>query len=67
MPADSLESGNPRFGPFRIEAEKHGFRTVWLMTGQKFQGVGLKLTALIFTFRDPSSHLSQTIMRIAEH
>ncbi len=25
-----------RFGPLGIEVEKQGFRTVWLITGQKF-------------------------------
>ena len=25
-----------RFGPLGIEIEKHGFRTAWLITGQKF-------------------------------
>ena len=52
-------SGNLGFCPLGIEVEKHGFRTAWLITGQKFQGVGLKLTAFILTFRDPSSHLCQ--------
>ena len=35
------------------------------MTGQKFKGVGLKLTAVILTFGDPSSHLCQKNMRVA--
>ena len=48
-----------RFCPLGIEVEKQGFRTACLITGQKFQGVGLKLTAFILTFRDPSSHLCQ--------
>ena len=25
-----------RFGPLGVEVEKQGFRTAWLMTGQKF-------------------------------
>ena len=29
-------SGNPGFGPLGIEFEKQGFRTAWLITGQKF-------------------------------
>ena len=58
-------SGNLGFCPLGIEVEKHGFRTAWLITGQKFQGVGLKLTAFILTFRDPSSHVCQKIMRVA--
>ena len=36
MPADSLESGNPGFGPLGIEVEKQGFQTVRLITSQKF-------------------------------
>ena len=28
-------SGNPGFGPLGIEVEKQGFRTAWLITGQK--------------------------------
>ena len=52
-------SGNLGFCPLGIEVEKQGFRTAWLITGQKFQGVGLKLTAFILTFRGPSSHLCQ--------
>ena len=46
--------------------EKQGFRTACLTTGQKFQRAGLKLMAFILTFRDPSSHLCQRIMRMAE-
>ena len=64
-PAAPAASGNLGFGPLGIEVEKHGFRTAWLITGQKFQGVGLRLTAFILTFRDPSSHLRQQIMRVA--
>ena len=45
--------------PLVVEVEKYGFRTAWLLTGQQFQGVGLKLTAFKITFRDPSSHLYQ--------
>ena len=59
-------SGNLGICPLGIEIEKHGFRTAWLTTGQKFQGVGLKLTAFILAFRDPSSHLCQNIMRVPE-
>ena len=29
-------SGNPGLGPLGIEVEKQGFRTAWLITGQKF-------------------------------
>ena len=56
-----------RFCSLGIEVEKQGFRTACLIAGQKFQGVGLKLTAVILTFRGPSSHLcdSQKLMRMA--
>ena len=53
------------FCPLGIEFEKHGFRTAWLITGHKFQGVGLKLKVFILTFGDPYAHLRQTIMRMA--
>ena len=53
-----------RFCPLGIEVEKQGFRTACLRTGQKFQGLGLKLTAVILTFRDLASHLCQKIMRM---
>ena len=36
MPADSLECGNPGFGPRGIEVETQGFQTVRLITSQKF-------------------------------
>ena len=49
-------AGNLGFCPLGIEVEKHGFRTAWLITGQKFQGVGLTVMAFVLTFRDPSSH-----------
>ena len=65
-PPQAAASGNLGFCPLGIEVEKHGFRTAWLNSGQKFQGVGPKLTAFILTFRDPSSHLRQKIMRVAE-
>ena len=53
------------FGTLGIEVEKLGFRTAWLITGQKFQGLGLKLTAVILTSRDLASHVCQKIMRMA--
>ena len=65
-PALAAASGNLGFCPLGIEVEKQGFQTAWLITGQQFQGVGLKLTAFILTVRDPSSHLSQQFMRVAE-
>ena len=49
----------------RLKNEQHGCRTAWLITGQKFKGVGLKLKTFILAFRDGSSHLCQTIMRVA--
>ena len=54
-----------RFCPLGIEVEKQGFGTPCLITGQKFQGVGLKLTVFILTFRDPFSRLCQKSMRVA--
>ena len=65
-PAAPAASGNLGVGLLGIEVEKHGFRTAWLITGQKFQGVGLRLTAFILTVRDPSSHSCQKLMRMAE-
>ena len=56
-PAASGDQGICSLG---IEVKKHGFRTAWLITGQKFQGAGMKLKAFILTFRDPSSHECQT-------
>ena len=41
---------NLGFCPLGIEVEKQGFRMAWLVTGRKFEGVGLNLTAFIFTF-----------------
>ena len=56
-------SGNLGFCLLGIEVEKQGFRTAWLITGQEFQGVGLKLKAFILTVRDLAFHLCQKIMR----
>ena len=49
---ESSSGGNwkSRIWPPWIEAERPGFQTAWLMTGQNFQGAGLQLTALILTF-----------------
>ena len=44
-----VASGNLGFCPLGIEVEKQGFRTAWLITGQKFQEVGLKLKAFVHT------------------
>ena len=42
----------PGISPFGIEVEELGFGTAWDITGQQWQGVGLKLKAFIHTFRD---------------
>ena len=41
-----------------------GFWTALLIRGPNFKGVGLKLTAFMLTFRDPSSHVCQIVMRV---
>ena len=64
--APAPASGNLGICPLGIEVEKQGFRTAWHTTGQIFQGVGLKLTAFILTFRDPYSPLCKKNMRVAE-
>ena len=38
------------------EVGKSSFQTACLITSQKFQGVGLKLKALVLTFREQSFH-----------
>ena len=53
------------FAPMGIEVEKLAFRTVWDITGQRFQGLGLTLKAVVLTFRDLDYHLCQTFMRVA--
>ena len=54
-------------GGFGIKFEKQGFRTLWYqyMTGQKFQGLGLKLKAFILAFRDLDGLMSRN-MRVAK-
>ena len=59
-------SGNLGICPLGIEVEKQGFRTAWLITGQTFQGDGLKLKAFILILRDISSRLCQKNVRVAE-
>ena len=54
--AQAAASGNLGFGHLGIAVEKHGFRMACLITGQQFQGVGLKLKAFILTFQNPTSH-----------
>ena len=61
-PSPSLAVALWGFGPLGIDVEKQGVRTAWLITGQKSQELGLKLKALILTFRDLSC---QKIMRVA--
>lgn len=64
-PSPSPASGNLGFSPFGIGLEKHGFETAQDITGQTFQGVGLKLKAVVLlTFRDLGRHLCQK-MRVA--
>ena len=41
-PLPQLASGSLGFLPFGIRLARQGFRTTWDITGQKFQGVGLK-------------------------
>ena len=54
------------FGPLGIEVEKTGSQTAWNITGQKFQGLGLKLKAFTLAFRDLASLLCQKVMRVAD-
>ena len=46
-------------------AQKTSFRTSWDVTGQKFQGLELKLKVFALTFRDLARHLWQQLMRVA--
>ena len=62
--------GGPKLGPrgwapLGIEVEKQGFRTAWLITGQKFPWKNLKSGSSLLTFRDLSSHICQIFMRMA--
>ena len=57
--------GFQKFGPLGIQAEKQGFRTAWLITGQKFPWKNLKSGSSLLTFRDLSSHICQIFMRMA--
>ena len=54
------------FGPLGIEVEKQGFRTVRLITGQKFPQKNLKSGASLLTFRDLSSHICEINLWIAK-
>ena len=58
--------GFQKFAPLGIQAEKQGFRTAWLITGQKFLSKNLKSGSSLLTFRDLSSHICQIIMRMAK-
>ena len=58
-PSSSPASGNLGCPLFGIDVGKQGFQTAWDITGQKFQGVGLRLKAFISTFWDLASHLCE--------
>ena len=45
--------------PFWIGLRKQGFRLAWDITGQKSQGVGLKLKAVILFFQGLPCYLCQ--------
>ena len=64
-PASSRNLEILEFCPFGIRLEKRRGSTAWDMTGQKFQGLGLKLKPLILTFQDLEFHICQVIMRVA--
>ena len=53
------------FAPLGFRPKKQGFRTAWLITGQKFPWKKLKSGSSLLTFRDLQSHISQIIMRMA--
>ena len=53
------------FCPLGIELKKQGFRTAWDITGQTFQGLGLKLQAFILAFRDLAPDLYQKKLSVA--
>ena len=55
-----------RFCPLGIEVEKQGFRTAWLITGQKFPWKNLESGSSLLTFRDLSSHICEIILWIAK-
>ena len=55
-----------RFCPLGIEVEKQGFRTVRLVTSQKFPRKNLKSGSSLLTFRDPSSHICEIILWMAK-
>ena len=59
-------SGNPGLGPLGIEVEKQGFRTAWLITGQKFPWKNLKSGSSLLTFRDLGCHICQIVLWMAE-
>ena len=52
------------FHPFGTGLENPGFRTAWDITGQKFQGLGLKLKAFRLTVRDLHRHLCNKNIRV---
>ena len=58
--------GFQKFGPLDIQAEKQGFRTAWLITGQQFPWKNLKSGSSLLTFRDLSSHICEIILWMAK-
>ena len=51
------KSGN--VDPLGSGSEKRGFQTAWDITGQKLQGLWLKLQAFLLIFQDLDRHLCQ--------
>ena len=70
-PGTHRESRNPDANHFsgkgwnRYTPLGQGFRTAWLITGQKFPRKNLKSGSSLLTFRDLSSHICQIFMRMA--
>ena len=52
--------------PLGFRSKKQGFRTAWLITGQKFPWKNLKLGSSLLTFRDLSSHICEIILWVAK-
>ena len=65
-PAAPAASGNLGICTLGIEVEKQGFRTAWLITGQKFPWKNLKSGSSLLTFRDLSSHICEIILWMAK-
>ena len=62
MPDGNLGIGKSRnlgiwdLAPLGIEVEKQDFQAAWLIKDPQIQEIGLKSTAFILIFRDPSFH-----------